>query len=141
MIDPAPAPAVPPNTEYISVLPSGLAKTLPIVGSAALANTFKDQDRLTQRDIDAARKIVNIFSLARSSADVRASITAISNQLEADIRRQEELYRNAGGLETTINNLRQLADIQTFKKGAVEEALTGDLSLEEIEQGLQEVNL
>jgi len=107
----------------------------------ALANTFKDQDRLTQRDINAAREIVNIFSLARSSADVRASITAISQQLEGDIRRQEELYRQAGGLETTINNLRQLADIQTFKKGVIEEALTGDLSLEEIEKGLEKVNL
>ena len=47
----------------------------------ALANTFKDQDRLTQRDIDAARNIVNIFSLTRSSKDVRASIQAIGNQL------------------------------------------------------------
>ena len=29
----------------------------------ALANTFKDQDRLTQRDVNAAKEIVNIFSL------------------------------------------------------------------------------
>jgi hypothetical protein len=60
----------------------------------ALANTFKDQDRLTQRDIDAAQKIVNIFSLTRSSKDVRDSISAISKQLESDIRRQEGLYRS-----------------------------------------------
>jgi|TARA_S200002703_G_scaffold137655_1_gene127535 hypothetical protein len=107
----------------------------------ALANTFKDQDRLTQRDIDAARNIVNIFSLTRSSADVRASINAIASQLESDIRRQEELYRQAGGLETTITNLRNLAEFETFKKGTVAEQLAGDLSLEDIEQGLQDVNL
>ena len=32
------------------------------------------------------KEIVNIFSLARSSQDVRDSINAIGNQLEADIR-------------------------------------------------------
>ena len=42
----------------------------------ALANTFKDQDRLTQRDVNAAKEIVNIFSLGRSSKDVKASIQA-----------------------------------------------------------------
>ena len=107
----------------------------------ALANTFKDQDRLTQRDINAAREIVNIFSLTRSSADVRASISAIASQLESDIRRQEELYRTAGGLESTITNLRKLADFETFEKGAVSSALIEDLSLEEIEKGLGDVNL
>ena len=107
----------------------------------ALANTFKDQDRLTQRDIDAARNIVNIFSLTRSSADVRASINAIASQLESDIRRQEELYRQAGGLEKTITNLRNLAEFETFKKGTVAQQLAEDLSLEDIEKGLQDVNL
>jgi hypothetical protein len=107
----------------------------------ALANTFKDQDRLTQRDIDAARNIVNIFSLTRSSADVRASISAIASQLESDIRRQEELYRTAGGLETTITNLRNLAEFETFKKGTVAQQLAEDLSLDDIEKGLQDVNL
>jgi len=74
----------------------------------ALANTFKDQDRLTQRDINAAREIVNIFSLSRSSKDVEASIKAIANQLSADIRRQERLYTAAGGLYSSILDLRKL---------------------------------
>jgi len=107
----------------------------------ALANTFKDQDRLTQRDIDAARNIVNIFSLTRSSADVRASINAIASQLESDIRRQEELYRTAGGLEQTITNLRNLAEFETFGKGTIAQQLAEDLSLDEIEEGLSGVNL
>jgi hypothetical protein len=74
----------------------------------ALANTFKDQDRLTQRDINAAREIVNIFSLSRSSKDVEATITAIANQLSADIARQERLYTAAGGLYSSILDLRKL---------------------------------
>ena len=106
----------------------------------ALANTFKDQDRLTQRDVNAAKEIVNIFSLGRSSADVRASINAIANQLESDIRRQEELFRDAGGLETRITNLRGLAEFETFNKGTVEEQLLGDLSLEEIENIIEGIN-
>jgi hypothetical protein len=107
----------------------------------ALANTFKDQDRLTQRDIDAARDIVNIFSLGRSSADVRASISAIAKNLESDIRRTEELYRDAGGLEKTITNLRKLSEFQTFEQGVVDRQLTQDLGIEEIEQGLAGVQL
>ena len=106
----------------------------------ALANTFKDQDRLTQRDVNAAKEIVNIFSLGRSSADVRASINAIANQLESDIRRQEELFRDAGGLESRITNLRGLAEFETFNKGTVEEQLLGDLSLDEIENIIEGIN-
>ena len=79
----------------------------------ALANTFKDQDRLTQRDINAAREIVNIFSLTRSSADVKASIKAISENLEKDIRRQERLFTAAGGLTSSINQLRKLKGFDT----------------------------
>ena len=101
----------------------------------ALANTFKDQDRLTQRDIDAARNIVNIFSLTRSSKDVRASIEAIGNQLEADIRRQEALYTTAGGLETTLQDLRRLKNFEVFEgEGSVASKLAEDLSLEEINE-------
>ena len=107
----------------------------------ALANTFKDQDRLTQRDINAAREIVNIFSLRRSSKDVEASIKAIGQQLESDIRRTESLYREAGGLEATILRLRKLAEFETFDQGTVPQTLLKDFSPEEIEEGLQDVQL
>ena len=109
----------------------------------ALANTFKDQDRLTQRDIDAARNIVNIFSLTRSSADVRASVTAIAEQLEADIKRQEELYALSGGLESSVRQLRRLKNFEPFRPlaGGLQEQLMGDLTDEEIEKRLNKVEL
>jgi hypothetical protein len=73
----------------------------------ALANTFKDQDRLTQRDINAAREIVNIFSLTRGSKAVRDSIQAISEQLRQDILRNERNFTATGGLFNTLQFLRK----------------------------------
>ena len=67
----------------------------------ALANTFKDQDRLTQRDIDAARNIVNIFSLTRSSADVRASI-----------ERPDEYWANNVTTTTNVQKICHKKEIQ-----------------------------
>jgi hypothetical protein len=107
----------------------------------ALANTFKDQDRLTQRDVNAAKEIVNIFSLTRSSKDVKASIEAIGRQLESDIRRQESLYTTAGGLETTLKDLRRLKNFEVFEgEGGVPSQLAEDLSLEEIENIIEGIN-
>jgi len=107
----------------------------------ALANTFKDQDRLTQRDVNAAKEIVNIFSLTRSSKDVKASIEAIGRQLESDIRRQESLYTVAGGLETTLKDLRRLKNFEVFEgEGGVASQLAEDLSIEEIENIIEGIN-
>ena len=107
----------------------------------ALANTFKDQDRLTQRDVNAAKEIVNIFSLGRSSIDVKASIEAIGRQLESDIRRQESLYTVAGGLENTLKDLRRLKNFEVFEgEGGVTSQLAGDLSLDEINSILEGIN-
>ena len=107
----------------------------------ALANTFKDQDRLTQRDVNAAKEIVNIFSLGRSSKDVKASIQAIGRQLESDIRRQESLYTVAGGLETTLKDLRRLKNFEVFEgEGGVASQLAEDLSIEEIENIIEGIN-
>ena len=104
----------------------------------ALANTFKDQDRLTQRDVNAAKEIVNIFSLSRSSKDVKSSIEAIGRQLESDIRRQEALYTTAGGLETTLKDLRRLKNFEIFEgEGGVPSQLAEDLSIEEIEKVIE----
>jgi hypothetical protein len=107
----------------------------------ALANTFKDQDRLTQRDVNAAKEIVNIFSLTRSSKDVKASIEAIGRQLESDIRRQESLYTTAGGLETTLKDLRKLKNFEVFEgEGGLASQLAKDLSIEEIENIIEGIN-
>ena len=106
----------------------------------ALANAFKDKDRLTQRDIQNAQKIVNIFSLGRSSLDVKASINAIANLLESNIKTQETLYTVAGGLESTLTNLRQLKNFTPFAgEGGVAAQFAEDLSIEEIESILEGV--
>lgn len=98
----------------------------------ALANTFKDQDRLTQRDINAAQKIVNIFSLARSSQDVRDSINAIGNQLEADINRQEIAYTRSGGLDSSLMDLRAQQNFEPFKEGqSIPQGLQTEFDTEE----------
>jgi len=108
----------------------------------ALANTFKDQDRLTQRDIDQARNIVNIFSLTRSSKDVKASIEAIAKQLESDILRQERLYTQAGGLYSGILDLRKLKNFRPGTAvGTVGPNLYKAFTREDIEKGLEGVNL
>ena len=107
----------------------------------ALANTFKDQDRLTQRDINAAREIVNIFSLSRSSKDVKASIEAIGRQLEADILRQERLYTSAGGLYGTILDLRQLKNFNPATLGGITPALEKAFTDDQIRDTLEGVNL
>ena len=108
----------------------------------ALANTFKDQDRLTQRDINAAKEIVNIFSLSRSSADVKASIQAIARGLESDIRRQESLFTAAGGLETTLQDLRKLKDFTAFEGDTtIASQLATDLGVEDIKKELEKMEL
>ena len=73
----------------------------------ALANSFKDKDRLTARDVAAAEKLVNLFTLTRGSKAVEASIRAIGKQLQDDIIRYENDYRRVGGLERTLQNMRQ----------------------------------
>jgi len=72
----------------------------------ALANSFKDQDRLTQRDVQAAEKLVNLFTLTRGSEATRSSIKAIAEELESDILRYENDYKRLGGLEITLNTMR-----------------------------------
>ena len=72
----------------------------------ALANSFKDKDRLTARDVAAAEKLVNLFTLTRGSRSVQASIQAIGQQLQDDITRYENDYRRVGGLERTLQNMR-----------------------------------
>ena len=109
----------------------------------ALANTFKDQDRLTQRDINAAQKIVNIFSLARSSQDVRDSINSIGNQLEADINRQEIAYTRSGGLDSSLMDLRAQQNFEPFKEGqSIPQGLQTEFDTEEkIKKELEGIGL
>jgi len=73
----------------------------------ALANSFKDQDRLTERDVRAAERLVNLFTLTRGSESTRASIKAIAEELERDILRYEDDYKRLGGLKVTLDSMRR----------------------------------
>ena len=106
----------------------------------ALANTFKDQDRLTQRDINAAREIVNLFAIGRGGQDVRDSIEAIAGQLRADIRRQELLYTSSGGLYSTIQDLKELEGYDSSKAQEKVEQAFG-LTKEQIKNELDKMEL
>ena len=101
----------------------------------ALANSFKDKDRLTARDVAAAEKLVNLFTVTRGSEAVAASIRAIGRQLQDDIIRYENDFRRVGGLERTLDSMKiqnqfrltpdstQLSD--TFLKTLDREGLLG----------------
>ena len=99
----------------------------------ALANTFKDQDRLTQRDINAAREIVNIFSLTRGSAAVRDSIKAISEQLRQDILRNERNFTATGGLFSTLQFLRKSEQFTPDSAFQIEQSLFGAMGEKEFQ--------
>ena len=55
----------------------------------ALANALKSKDRLTQKDIENAQKLVNIFPLGKGQDQVRKSLMAVGETLVKDISRLE----------------------------------------------------
>ena len=55
----------------------------------ALANALKSKDRLTQKDIENAQKLVNIFPLFKGQDQVRKSLMAVGETLVKDISRLE----------------------------------------------------
>lgn len=80
----------------------------------ALANSFKDTDRLTQRDIDAASKIVNIFTWTRGSKNVADSLRAIGANLKSDIDSFRKSMQALGATDTKINLIFGDYDSMTF---------------------------
>lgn len=74
----------------------------------ALANSLKDKDRLTQKDIQMAKDLVNIFPLLRGQKQVIKSLEAVNETILSDIKRLENDYQFAfGGDSTTIDNYRR----------------------------------
>lgn len=88
----------------------------------ALANSLKDKDRLTQKDIQMAKDLVNIFPLLRGQKQVIKSLEAVNETILSDIKRLENDYQFAfGGDSTTIDNYRK-------KYGVIEsEAVISDV--------------
>lgn len=82
----------------------------------ALANSFKDKDRLTARDVQAAKEIVNIFSWTRGSASVKASLNAIKSNLEQDIKGYVQELQREGVTQQTIDALLADYDVTSFTK-------------------------
>ena len=74
----------------------------------ALANSLKSKDRLTQKDIQMAAKLVNVFPLLRGEKSVIEALEAVNNTLIKDIQAAEFDYINAfGGDNRTIDNYRK----------------------------------
>ena len=73
----------------------------------ALANSLKDKDRLTQKDIQMAKELVNVFPLLRGQKQVVKSLEAVNETILADIKRLENDYQFAfGGDSSTIDKYR-----------------------------------
>ena len=73
----------------------------------ALANSLKDKDRLTQKDIQMAKELVNVFPLLRGQKQVIKSLEAVNETILADIKRLENDYQFAfGGDSSTIDKYR-----------------------------------
>lgn len=73
----------------------------------ALANSLKDKDRLTQKDITMAKDLVNIFPLLRGQKSVIKSLEAVNETILGDIERLENDYQfSFFGDSSTINNYR-----------------------------------
>ena len=74
----------------------------------ALANSLKDKDRLTQKDIQMAKDLVNIFPLLRGQKQVIKSLEAVNETILADISRLENDYQfSFFGDSSTIDNYRR----------------------------------
>ena len=73
----------------------------------ALANSLKDKDRLTQKDIQMAQKLVNVFPYLRGQKQVVRSLEAVNERILGDIRASELNYEEFGGNTATLENFRR----------------------------------
>jgi hypothetical protein len=73
----------------------------------ALANSLKDKDRLTQKDIQMAKELVNVFPLLRGQKQVVRSLEAVNERILGDIEASELIYSEFGGDTATLENFRR----------------------------------
>ena len=73
----------------------------------ALANSLKDKDRLTQKDIQMAQQLVNVFPLLRGQKQVVRSLEAVNERILGDIKASELNYTEFGGNTATLENFRR----------------------------------
>jgi len=73
----------------------------------ALANSLKDKDRLTQKDIQMAKELVNVFPFFRGQGQVIRSLEAVNERILGDIEASELIYSEFGGDTATLENFRR----------------------------------
>ena len=62
-----------------------------------LANSLKSKDRLTQKDIQMAKELVQVFPIFRGEESVVSALIAVGETILDDIKQQENNYLKAGG--------------------------------------------
>ena len=88
----------------------------------ALANSLKSKDRLTQKDIQMAKDLVNVFPLLRGQRTVIKSLKAVNETILTDIRRLETDYQDIYNGDTyTINKYRSTYGLLSDQTGAAPE--------------------
>ena len=84
----------------------------------ALANSLKSKDRLTARDIEMAKDLVNIFPLLRGQESVIRDLRSVNNTILEDINSLEQNYLDGLlGDSYTINNYRRRYGITGIQEG------------------------
>tara|TARA_A100001201_G_scaffold14682_2_gene17880 strand:+ start:8512 stop:10623 length:2112 start_codon:yes stop_codon:yes gene_type:complete len=104
-----------PNDEELAKITK--AKLIEVRLKYLLANANKQEDRLTQRDIDAAGELTKIFTLD-SPRKIKGNYVAIMNDLNEKFAETLNSYQNAGGSNKFVEGLTNMPLVQdyTFKK-------------------------
>ena len=101
-----------------------------------LANSLKSKDRLTQKDIQMAKELVQVFPIFRGEESVVSALIAVGETILDDIKQQETQYLKAGGSTeyllrerkiyklagggTTFENFNDLGDIFGKRKKGIQ---------------------
>ena len=81
-----------------------------------LANSSKFEDRLTQKDVEAARKKISLFSFVDKPVDILERYKSIRSEIEAVFDQNEQNYLANGGTRGFIlGNFEKMPGITTYK--------------------------
>ena len=80
-----------------------------------IANSNKAEDRLTQKDIDAAAESTRIFSIVGGSPVVLEKYKALKSELNAKFRNSAQLYGESGGGSDIIHSFENTDLVKQWK--------------------------
>lgn len=89
------------------------AKLIEVRLKYLLANANKQEDRLTQRDIDEAGKLTGIFTVD-SPRKIKGNYVAIMNDLNEKFATTLNSYQNAGGSNKFVEGLTNMPMIKDY---------------------------